>query len=106
MAKRWAEIVEADEKKPDGGDASPGAILSLAYPDRIARQRGAGGAYVLANGRGANLDPASALSREPFLVVAELSGTAAQGRSPAGCGRSRCRRSRRALPAASRAARR
>ena len=55
-------------------------ILSLAYPDRIAKSRGAGGAFLLANGRGANVDPASPLSREPFLTIAELAGTAAQGR--------------------------
>ncbi len=57
-----------------------GAILSLAYPDRIAKSRGANGAFLLANGRGANIDPASALAREPFLAVAELAGTAAQSR--------------------------
>ena len=88
MAKRWAEVVEADLQRVrsapspagGGGEASAGAILSLAYPDRIAKSRGAGGAFLLANGRGANVDPASALSREPFLAVAELAGTAAQGR--------------------------
>ncbi len=63
-----------------GGELSPGALLALAYPDRIARSRGSGGAFLLANGRGANVDPASALSREPFLAVAEITGTAAQGR--------------------------
>jgi ATP-dependent helicase HrpB len=39
-----------------------------------------GGAFLLANGRGANLDAASPLAREPFLAVAELAGSAAQGR--------------------------
>ena len=62
------------------GHVSPGVLLALAYPDRIAKTRGAGGAFLLANGRGANLDPASALSREPFLAVGEIAGTAAQGR--------------------------
>src|SRR5262249_24304643 len=38
------------------------------------------GAFLLANGRGANVDPLSSLAREPFLAVAELAGTAAQGR--------------------------
>ncbi len=76
MAKRWVE----DASSKGEGDLSPGAILSLAYPDRIAKSRGAGGAFLLANGRGANVDPASALSREPFLTIAELAGTAAQGR--------------------------
>jgi ATP-dependent helicase HrpB len=76
MAKRWAN----DASSKGGSDLSPGAILSLAYPDRIAKSRGTGGAFLLANGRGANVDPTSALSREPFIAVAELAGTAAQGR--------------------------
>lgn len=60
---------------------SVGAILALAYPDRIAKNRGGpGGAFLLANGRGAQVDPASSLAREPFIVVAELTGSAAQGR--------------------------
>ena len=62
-------------------DEEPGALLALAYPERIAKNRGGGtGAFVLANGRGAALDPASPLAREPFLAVAELSGTAASSR--------------------------
>jgi ATP-dependent helicase HrpB len=70
---------------PTRGDGkeehSPGSILSLAYPDRIAKNRGGGGgAFLLANGRGGNVDPASPLAREPFLVVAELTGTAAASR--------------------------
>ena len=70
---------------PTGGEgnegASPGAILALAYPDRIAKSRGGGnGAFLLANGRGGNVDPASALAREPFLAVAELTGAAAASR--------------------------
>lgn len=57
-----------------------GALLALAYPDRIAVQRGARGAYVLANGRGGALDETHALSRERFVVVAELQGQARQPR--------------------------
>jgi ATP-dependent helicase HrpB len=64
-----------------GGEISPGAILALAYPERIAKNRGAAaGAFLLANGRGANIDAASPLAREPFLAVAELIGSAAQSR--------------------------
>jgi ATP-dependent helicase HrpB len=59
----------------------PGAILALAYPERIAKNRGAAaGIFLLANGRGAYVDPASPLAREPFLAVAELVGSAAQSR--------------------------
>ncbi len=77
MAKRWAEDAgtSADTTEP-----SPGALLALAYPDRIAKSRGGNGAFLLANGRGANVDMASPLAREPFLAVAELAGTAAQSR--------------------------
>src|SRR3954452_24090431 len=77
MAKRWADVAGASS---DTSELSAGAILSLAYPDRIAKSRGANGAFLLANGRGANVDPASAIAREPLLAVAELSGTAAQSR--------------------------
>ncbi|WP_213739293.1 ATP-dependent helicase HrpB [Bradyrhizobium sp. dw_411] len=58
---------------------STGMMLALAFPDRVARNRGKG-SFVLANGRGAAVDPASALAREPYIAVAELTGTAAQGR--------------------------
>jgi ATP-dependent helicase HrpB len=60
---------------------SCGEILALAYPDRIAKNRGGGnGAFLLANGRGGQVDPASPLAREPFLAVAELTGAAAASR--------------------------
>ena len=80
MAQRWAEIASAPSSQ-GGGESSAGALLALAYPERIAKNRGGGsGAFLLVNGRGANIDPASPLAREPFLAVAELAGTAAQGR--------------------------
>jgi ATP-dependent helicase HrpB len=77
MTKRWAETAGAVNKN---GEHSVGALLALAYPDRIAKNRRAGGAFLLANGRGGSVDPASPLTREPFLVVAELTGAAAAGR--------------------------
>jgi ATP-dependent helicase HrpB len=62
-------------------EISVGALIALAYPERIAKNRGgSSGAFLLTNGRGANVDAASPLAREPFLAVAELTGTAAQGR--------------------------
>jgi ATP-dependent helicase HrpB len=80
MAKRWADFA-ADKEAAQAASLSPGAILALAYPDRVAKNRGGGnGAFLLANGRGANVDAASALAREPYLAVAEIIGSAAQGR--------------------------
>jgi len=51
-----------------------GALLALAYPDRVAKARG--GAFTMVNGRAANVDAASPLAREPFLVIADISGAA------------------------------
>ena len=60
---------------------SVGALLALAYPDRVAKARaGKLGAFLLENGRGAALDPAQALAREPYLAVAELAGSANEAR--------------------------
>jgi ATP-dependent helicase HrpB len=77
MARRWASNAGG---KSDG-DLSTGALLALAYPDRIAKRRGGEGAsFLLANGRAGNLDPASSLAREPLLAVAEMTGAAATSR--------------------------
>ena len=72
----------ADLSLSEGGEEfSVGALVALAYSERIAKNRGsAAGAFLLANGRGATIDPISPLAREPFLAVAELSGSAAVGR--------------------------
>ena len=78
MVKRWTDAVGGKDR---GGDHAPGSLLALAYPDRIAKSRGGGsGAFLLANGRGGMVDPASSLAREPFLAVAELTGAAAASR--------------------------
>ena len=77
MVKRWADAVDGN----GGGKLSVGSILALAYPDRIAKSRGGrSGAFLLANGRGGLVDPASALACERFLAVAELTGAAGASR--------------------------
>jgi ATP-dependent helicase HrpB len=88
LAQRWASQVAssaspspsplAGEGRGEGAP-STGVMLALAFPDRVARNRGNGN-FVLANGRGAAVDQASALARAPYIAVAELTGTAAQGR--------------------------
>ncbi len=80
LAQRWASQVAATEGAP-AEDTSPstGVMLALAFPDRVARNRG-NGSFVLANGRGAAVDQTSALARAPYVAVAELTGTAANGR--------------------------
>ncbi|MDR3421723.1 MAG: ATP-dependent helicase HrpB [Xanthobacteraceae bacterium] len=81
VAARWAEQTSPS---PEGGAMSVGSLLSLAYSERIAKNRGGGagasGTFILANGRGAQIDPTSPLARAPYLAVAELTGSAAAGR--------------------------
>jgi len=83
LAQRWASQVAASEMSigtPRAeADLSTGIMLAFAFPDRVARNRG-NSSFVLANGRGAAVEPASALARAPYIAVAELTGTAAQGR--------------------------
>jgi ATP-dependent helicase HrpB len=80
LAERWASQVAATEGASSSDDApSTGVMLAFAFPDRVARNRG-NGTFVLANGRGAAVDQASALARAPYIAVAELTGTAASGR--------------------------
>jgi ATP-dependent helicase HrpB len=88
LGQRWSAQVAASEKPlndSSGGDSkgtgspSTGMILAFAFPDRVARNRG-NGSFVLANGCGATVDQASALARAPYISVAELTGSAAQGR--------------------------
>jgi ATP-dependent helicase HrpB len=50
---------------------SEGALLSLAYPDRIARNRG-NGHFVMTSGRGAFIEETDALSRSPYIVCCDL----------------------------------
>jgi ATP-dependent helicase HrpB len=79
LAQRWASQVAASNSSQEEGELSTGVMLALAFPDRVARNRG-NGSFVLANGRGAAVDQTSALARAPYIAVAELTGTAAQGR--------------------------
>lgn len=81
LAEGWARQaagkVAAGEERP----LSAGFLLGLAFPDRVAKARQPGsGQYLLANGRGAALEPGQRLAREPYLVVGEMTGSAQQAR--------------------------
>lgn len=77
LAKRLASNV-SNRGAPAG--SSIGRLLIDAYPDRIAKTRGATGQFLLANGRGGEVDAGISLSRAPWLVVADLSGKAGRAR--------------------------
>ncbi len=86
LAKTWADAAKTaarsagSAKQSARDDPSPAALLALAYPDRIAKARGNNrgqpGQFVLAGGRGGYLDPAERLSAAPYLVVADMQGSA------------------------------
>ena len=83
MAERWAQMASANPPSSPlkDGETSAGALLALAYPERIAKNRGgAAGAFLLANGRGAQIDAGVGARPRAFLAVAELTGSAASGR--------------------------
>jgi ATP-dependent helicase HrpB len=80
MAARWARLAEAAEPQAASGEPlSLGGLLALAFPDRIAKARGEG-AFHLANGRMARLEATDALAGAEYLVVADMTGTAARAR--------------------------
>jgi ATP-dependent helicase HrpB len=82
LAQGWARTArEGITAAPEAtGNEEPGLLVALAYPDRIAKARGKPGEYLMANGRGAIMEPHERLAREPFLAVAEISGGAAAAR--------------------------
>lgn len=68
---------------PGGSEtAGAGAMLLDAYPDRVAKARGGArhGAFVMANGRGVAMEETERLAGEAFVVVADVTGVAREGR--------------------------
>jgi ATP-dependent helicase HrpB len=78
MAGRWARM--ARETQPASmPPASLGGLAALAFPDRIGKAQG-NGAFHLSNGRMTTLDPATSLAAQPYLVVLDMTGSAARAR--------------------------
>ena len=77
LAKQW--LGRAPQKTGRALDVSPderiGALVALAYPDRIAERRPGGESrYRLSNGKGGVLPAEDALRDAPYLAIAELTG--------------------------------
>lgn len=84
-SRRWAERIAAQvgtEKAAASSDLADlaGTLLLHAFPDRIAKQRGGRGRFVLANGRGAEIGETERLAGAAMLVVADLTGKAQRAR--------------------------
>lgn len=80
LAKRIASFLGGGAQSAAAEPITAGELLLHAYPDRIAFQRGGRGRYVMANGRGAELAETERLATEKMLVVADVTGRAAQPR--------------------------
>jgi ATP-dependent helicase HrpB len=77
LAKRLA----AQLRQTPAPDRAPcGELLLHAYPDRLAKSRGRDGRFVMANGRGAELDITHVLAAKDYIVIADMQGTAQRSR--------------------------
>ncbi len=78
-ARHLRRALGAGERSPVDEEMA-GALLALAYPDRVARRRpGEAARYLLRNGQGAVLDPQS-LGRAAWLACADLDGERRESR--------------------------
>ena len=79
-SERWQRDFTRGRPDPADPDVWTGILLAWAYPDRIARARGDGSRYLLANGRGARFGEPQALAKAEFIVAAELDGAEREAR--------------------------
>jgi len=83
LAKNWARQAGGGQSQNDAQEA--GAILALAFPDRIAKARGKSnqklhGEFLMANGRAGFIEGSEGLAKEPFLAIGEITGKASSAR--------------------------
>jgi ATP-dependent helicase HrpB len=80
LADRWSQQAAKAVKGGAGVPIDDGMLLAEAYPDRIAKARGAPGEFQLASGRGVHLEPTDPLARETWLAVGDLGGGGSRDR--------------------------
>ncbi|HMN74251.1 MAG TPA: ATP-dependent helicase HrpB [Rhodoblastus sp.] len=80
MARGWARAAQAGPPASGRQALSTGALVALAFPERVAQRRGMPGEFLMANGRAAAVEPHDRLAGADFLAVAEATGRAAQSR--------------------------
>ncbi|MDX2194212.1 MAG: ATP-dependent helicase HrpB [Gemmatimonadales bacterium] len=78
--RAWRDRLGVRER--DGDVDRCGALLALAYPDRLGRARAGGrlGRFLLRGGLGAAVDPADPLAGEEWLACADLDGRRPESR--------------------------
>lgn len=70
LARRAGTRLELDDVRPE----RTGALLALAYPDRVAVRRSQPGRFQLRTGTGAWTSPDDPLANDRFVVAADLDG--------------------------------
>ncbi|MFO1189978.1 MAG: ATP-dependent helicase HrpB [Alphaproteobacteria bacterium] len=81
VAASWRDLLRRVGLPTDAGlDGDPGALLALAYPDRIGQRRGPGGRYRLSGGGGVVVAEGDGLAASEFLAVATTDGAARDAR--------------------------
>lgn len=78
LSKQWSRQVGCDPASGTPDDA--GAVVALAFPERVAKARGPRGQFQLASGRLGVVEPGDPLAAQEFLAIAELTGGVERGR--------------------------
>jgi ATP-dependent helicase HrpB len=77
LSRRLVAMVAALEPQAAAEDYSIGALMALAWPDRVARVRGGKrGDYLSAGGRSFRLDPIDPLANAEWIVIGDAQGRA------------------------------
>ena len=91
LARRFSFNAEPQSRRDTVGTGAPtncvhteGSLLALAYPDRVAKNRG-NGTFRMVSGRGAFVDETDPLSKSPYLVCCELDDRAGDAKVFLGC---------------------
>jgi len=81
QSDRLKQKLQCQNQKSEESRISIGALVALAYPERLALQRSPNSRrYLLRNGTGAELPEKSILGRSKFLAIASLDGGHAHAR--------------------------
>ncbi len=81
LAERWARAAGGGNLPADIPVDAAAQVLALAFPDRVARRRGAAGApYLMANGRAVMVEAHDPLASSAWIVVGDAAGSAAGAR--------------------------
>ena len=84
LAKRFENVTRPLCLCASVFNQTEGAVLALAYPDRIAKNRG-NGTFRMVNGRGAFLPEDDPMAKEQYIVCCELDDRAGDAKVFLGC---------------------